>query len=29
MYQDHTPLQMAGQLLLAFAFLATGVRNAG
>ena len=29
MYQDHTPLQIAGQLLLAFAFLATGVRNAG
>ena len=29
MYQDHTPLQMAGQLLLAFAFLATGVRNTG
>ena len=29
MYGDHTPLQMAGQLLLAFAFLATGVRNAG
>jgi putative oxidoreductase len=29
MYQDHTPLQMAGQLLLAFAFLATGIRNAG
>jgi putative oxidoreductase len=29
MYQDHTPLQLAGQLLLAFAFLATGVRNAG
>ena len=29
MYQDHTPLQMAGQLLLAFGFLATGVRNAG
>ena len=29
MYQDHTPLQAAGQLLLAFAFLATGVRNAG
>jgi uncharacterized membrane protein YphA (DoxX/SURF4 family) len=28
-YQDHTPLQAAGQLLLAFAFLATGVRNAG
>jgi putative oxidoreductase len=29
MYQDHTPLQAAGQALLAFAFLATGVRNAG
>ena len=29
MYQDHTPLQVAGQLLLAFAFLATGIRNAG
>jgi putative oxidoreductase len=29
MYQDHTPLQATGQLLLAFAFLATGVRNAG
>ncbi|HJY78374.1 MAG TPA: hypothetical protein VKE95_17170 [Burkholderiales bacterium] len=29
MYQDHTTLQTAGQLLLAFAFLATGVRNAG
>jgi putative oxidoreductase len=29
MYADHTPLQAAGQLLLAFAFLATGVRNAG
>ncbi|HXJ53164.1 MAG TPA: hypothetical protein VNH16_17365 [Burkholderiales bacterium] len=29
MYQDHTPLQAVGQLLLAFAFLATGVRNAG
>jgi putative oxidoreductase len=28
MYQDHTPLQAAGQLLLAFAFLATGLRNA-
>lgn len=27
MYTDHTPLQAAGQLLLAFAFLATGVRN--
>jgi len=29
MYQDHTALQAAGQLLLAFAFLATGVHNAG
>lgn len=29
MYQDHTPLQAIGQLLLAFAFLATAVRNAG
>jgi len=29
MYPDHTPLQAAGQLLLAFAFLATGARNAG
>ena len=29
MYQDHTPLQAAGQILLAFAFLATGLRNAG
>ena len=29
MYRDHTPLQMAGQLLLAFAFLVTGVRNLG
>jgi|SRR6185295_145399 len=29
MYGDHTPLQVAGQLLLAFAFLATGIRNAG
>ena len=28
MYADHTPLQAAGQLLLALAFLATGVRNA-
>jgi putative oxidoreductase len=28
MYQEHTPLQAAGQLLLAAAFLATGVRNA-
>lgn len=29
MFQDHTPLQAAGQLLLAAAFLATGVRNLG
>jgi putative oxidoreductase len=29
MYENHTALQAAGQLLLAFAFLATGVRNAG
>ena len=29
MYQDHTPLQAAGQVLLALAFLATGARNAG
>jgi putative oxidoreductase len=29
MYHDHTPLQIAGQLAIAFAFLATGVRNAG
>ena len=29
MFQDHTPLQAAGQILLAFAFLATGIRNAG
>lgn len=29
MYHDHTPLQAAGQVLLAFAFLATGIRNAG
>src|SRR5437870_11682538 len=29
MFQDHTPLQTAGQLLMAFAFLATGIRNAG
>jgi putative oxidoreductase len=29
MYRDHTVLQAAGQLLLALAFLATGVRNAG
>jgi uncharacterized membrane protein YphA (DoxX/SURF4 family) len=28
MFADHTPLQVAGQLLLALAFLATGVRNA-
>ena len=29
MYQGHSVLQTAGQLLIAFAFLATGVRNAG
>jgi len=29
MYQDHTALQAAGQLLIAFAFLATGICNAG
>jgi putative oxidoreductase len=29
MYENHTALQAAGQLLLAFAFLGTGVRNAG
>jgi len=29
MYRDHTVLQATGQLLLAFAFLVTGVRNAG
>ena len=29
MFHDHTPLQVAGQLALAFAFLATGLRNAG
>lgn len=29
MFHDHSPLQAAGQLLLALAFLATGVRNAG
>ena len=29
MYQDHSAWQAAGQLLLALAFLATGVRNAG
>jgi putative oxidoreductase len=29
MYQDHSALQAAGQLLLAAAFLATGIRNAG
>jgi putative oxidoreductase len=27
-YQDHNALQTAGQMLLAFAFLATGIRNA-
>jgi len=29
MYHDHSALQVTGQLLLAFAFLVTGVRNAG
>ncbi len=29
MYQDHTALQACGQALLAGAFLASGVRNAG
>src|SRR5215212_5116844 len=29
MFQDHTALQAAGQLLMAFAFVATGIRNAG
>jgi hypothetical protein len=29
MYHDHSLLQATGQLLLALAFLATGVRNAG
>lgn len=29
MYQDHTALQAAGQILLALAFLAAGIRNAG
>jgi len=29
MYRDHGALQTAGQILLAFAYLATGVRNAG
>jgi putative oxidoreductase len=29
MYQDHSALQAAGQMLLAASFLATGVRNAG
>jgi putative oxidoreductase len=28
MYQDHSALQVAGQLLIAFLFLATGVLNA-
>jgi len=28
-FQDHTALQAAGQLLLAFAFLASGIRNLG
>ena len=27
MYQEHTPLQIAGQLLLAFHFLGTGIVN--
>lgn len=27
MYQDQTPLQIAGQLLIAFLFLATGIVN--
>jgi len=27
MYQDHTALEAAGQLLIAFAFLASGIRN--
>lgn len=29
MYHDHNTLQAAGQMLLALAFLATGIRNAG
>jgi putative oxidoreductase len=29
MFQDHTAAQAAGQLLLALAFLATGIRNLG
>jgi uncharacterized membrane protein YphA (DoxX/SURF4 family) len=29
MYRDHSALQAAGQVLLAAAFLATGIRNAG
>ena len=29
MYEHHSALQAAGQLLLAFAFLASGVRNLG
>jgi putative oxidoreductase len=29
MYHDHTALQAIGQLLLAFSFLVTGVRNVG
>jgi putative oxidoreductase len=29
MYPEHTALEAAGQLLIASAFLATGVRNAG
>jgi len=28
-YHDHNTLQAAGQMLVAFAFLATGIRNAG
>ena len=29
MYHDHNTLQAVGQMLVAFAFLATGIRNAG
>ena len=29
MYENHSALQAAGQILLAFAFLASGIRNAG
>jgi putative oxidoreductase len=29
MYQDHSALQVAGQLLIAFLFLVSGVRNIG